>query len=255
MVFLKRADAKLEKGTRGFRVLPLNVPFGQKGMRLWWSGCTKTQSRLNGRSLHAGAEGGVNSEHMQAFLTNMLQRHLDWQDNRRICMVFWVFFKYQTASVTRLDVRTAVDVAKSSVVKETDMETHAHIVAALREENEGREGVCLLRECRGALGTAAWRLLSSGERCQHTYCGKPKGSGRPRDGEIMFGEKGDDEYRFGGRMWADNCWIFCDDKEKLTWMVNDIVEEMMDLDLEPTPESLWWTSTYRGVRSFGMSLS
>ena len=29
-------------------------------------------------------------------------------------------------------------------------------------------------------------------------------------------------------------------------MVNDIIEELLDLDMEPKPESLWWTSTYKG---------
>ena len=38
-------------------------------------------------------------------------------------------------------------------------------------------------------------------------------------------------------MWADNFWLFSDDKEKLTWMVNDIIDELMDLDMEPQPES------------------
>ena len=28
-------------------------------------------------------------------------------------------------------------------------------------------------------------------------------------------------------------------------MVNDIIEELLDLDMEPKPESLWWTSTYK----------
>ena len=46
-------------------------------------------------------------------------------------------------------------------------------------------------------------------------------------------------------MWADNYWIFSDDKEKLTCMINDIIEELLDLDLEPKPESLWWMSTYK----------
>ena len=32
---------------------------------------------------------------------------------------------------------------------------------------------------------------------------------------------------------------------KLTWMVNYIIEELMDLDMEPKRESLWWTSTYK----------
>ena len=28
-------------------------------------------------------------------------------------------------------------------------------------------------------------------------------------------------------------------------MVNDIIEQLLDLDMEPKPESLWWTCTYR----------
>ena len=43
-------------------------------------------------------------------------------------------------------------------------------------------------------------------------------------------------------MWADNNWIFCDNTERLVCMVNDdIVEELVYLDMEPKPESLWWT--------------
>ena len=43
-------------------------------------------------------------------------------------------------------------------------------------------------------------------------------------------------------MWADNYWLFCDNKERLVCRVNDIMEELLDLDMEPKPESLWWTS-------------
>ena len=28
-------------------------------------------------------------------------------------------------------------------------------------------------------------------------------------------------------------------------MVNDIIEELLDLDMELKPESLWWTSTHK----------
>ena len=34
-------------------------------------------------SLHVGAERGVNCEHMQGLLTNLLQKHWEWQENRR----------------------------------------------------------------------------------------------------------------------------------------------------------------------------
>ena len=52
---------------------------------------------------------------MQALLTNVRQRRWEWQENRRDA---WVpgFFKYQTAFVATLDVRTAFDVATPSVV-------------------------------------------------------------------------------------------------------------------------------------------
>ena len=47
----------------------------------------------------------------------------------------------------------------------------------------------------------------------------------------------DDEFRFSSMMWADNYWISSNDKDKLTWMVNDIFEEFMELDMEPKRES------------------
>ena len=29
------------------------------------------------------------------------------------------------------------------------------------------------------------------------------------------------------------------------WIVNHIIEELLNLDVEPKPESLWWTSTHK----------
>ena len=39
-------------------------------------------------------------------------------------------------------------------------------------------------------------------------------------------------------MWADNYWLFCHRRETLVCLVNDIIEELLDLDMEPKPESL-----------------
>ena len=61
---------------------------------------------------------------------------------------------------------------------------------------------------------------------------------------IMYGGQGDDESRFSGMRWADSYWIFSDDRERLTCTVNDIIEELVGLDMEPIPQSQWWTSTY-----------
>ena len=45
--------------------------------------------------------------------------------------------------------------------------------------------------------------------------------------------KGVDEYFCRGMMWADNNWLFSDDSDMLAWMVNDILEELSGLDMEP----------------------
>ena len=62
---------------------------------------------------------------------------------------------------------------------------------------------------------------------------------------LSFGGQHDSEYTLLGMMWADNFWIFSDNREKLICMVNDIIEELLDLDIEPMLESLWWISTYK----------
>ena len=46
-------------------------------------------------------------------------------------------------------------------------------------------------------------------------------------------------------MWADNYWLFCENKERLVCLVSDVIEELLDLDTEPKPESLCWTSTHK----------
>ena len=38
--------------------------------------------------------------------------------------------------------------------------------------------------------------------------------------------------------------IYCHNREILVLMVNDIIEELLNLDMEPKPESLLWTSSY-----------
>ena len=42
--------------------------------------------------------------------------------------------------------------------------------------------------------------------------------------------------------------------EKLICMANDIIEEVLDLDMEPKPESFWWTSTqkHEDMRTFSV---
>ena len=60
------------------------------------------------KELHVGAERRTNCEHLHALLTNILQRHWEWQ--------VLGFFHYQTACVASKDVKAAFDMAKPSVV-------------------------------------------------------------------------------------------------------------------------------------------
>ena len=55
--------------------------------------------------------------------------------------------------------------------------------------------------------------------------------------------RSDNENVLRGMMWADIYWLFCNNKERLVFIVNEIIEELLDLDMEPKPESLWWLST------------
>ena len=61
-----------------------------------------------------GAERGVICEHMQALLTNILERHWEWQEDHR---TEWEpgFFRYRTACMASLDVKTPFHVAKNPV--------------------------------------------------------------------------------------------------------------------------------------------
>ena len=90
-----------------------------------------------------------------------------------------------------------------------------------------------LRRCGGSCEAHCQvHALESGEK-----------RGEPKAGD--FGGQHDNEYTLRGMMWADNFWLFIDNREKLICMVNDIIEELLDLDMERNPESLWWTSTFQ----------
>ena len=78
LVFLKKPDAKLQKGVPCHRVdVSTNqVVRGSGGV------CKSTQNQSNGRS-YAAVERCVNCEHMQAFLTNTLQSYWALQQDQR----------------------------------------------------------------------------------------------------------------------------------------------------------------------------
>ena len=73
-----------------------------------------------------------------------------------------------------------------------------------------------------------------GARCKIRSFGKLKRSGKANGWELPFGGQHDNEYVLRGMLWVDNYRLFCDSREKLICMVNDIIEELLDLDMEFT---------------------
>ena len=51
--------------------------------------------------------------------------------------------------------------------------------------------------------------------------------------------------------WVKNCRILSDDREKLKGMVNHIIEEFMDLDMEPKPGSLLYVQSRKWFDTSG----
>ena len=66
--------AKLEKGLRGFRAIALLSVFSKWKNSVLVDLLHEEKETKEWRRLHVGAERGVNCEHMQALLTNILQR-------------------------------------------------------------------------------------------------------------------------------------------------------------------------------------
>ena len=134
-VFLKKPDAKLEKGLRGFRAIALLSVFSKWYATVLVDMLRDEKEPSEWKRLHVEAERGVNCEHMRALVTNIFQRHWEWQEDRRVDLQPGRF-RYNTAFMANLDVKNAFDVAKPSVVSKilTLTGAHGHLTAALLAE-------------------------------------------------------------------------------------------------------------------------
>ena len=174
----------------------------------------------------------------------------EWQEDRRVDLQPGRN-RYNTGFMASLDLKTAFDVAKPSLVSKilTLTGVHGRLTAALLAEIEmsvAPQSLRTVRQNSGTLGASAKevrRHLCSGDALPNMCSGELRKSGEPKAGRLSFGGQHGNEYTLRSMMWVDNYWMFSDNREKLICMVNDIVEELLDLDVEPKPESLWWTST------------
>ena len=84
LVFLKKPDAKLEKGLRGFRAIALLSVLSEWYTTVVVNLLHEEKEPVESSKLHVGAERGVNCEHMQALVTYIFPRHWEWKEDRRI---------------------------------------------------------------------------------------------------------------------------------------------------------------------------
>ena len=103
------------KGIRGFRAIALLSVFSKYYIAVLVDLLHEEEEPIEWKKLHVGAERSVNCEHMHVTMTNLLQKHWEWQENRNKS---WEpgKFSYRTMYRASLDVKTAFDVAKPSVV-------------------------------------------------------------------------------------------------------------------------------------------
>ena len=144
----KKTDAKLEKGLRGFRAIALLSVFSKWYTTVLVDMLHDEQEPSAWKRLHVGAERRVNCEHMQALVTNILQRHWEWQDDSRVDLQPGRF-RYNTAFMASLDVKTALDVARPAVANKilTLTGVHGHLTAALLAEMQDVRGSASFENC------------------------------------------------------------------------------------------------------------
>ena len=149
LVFLKKPDAKLEKDIRGFRAIALMSVWAKWYCAVLVEMLHEEEEPSEWKLLNVGAERGVYCKHMQALLTNVLQRHWVWSEYRREAWVLGTIW-YRTAYVASRHVKTAVDVAKPSGVShiKTSIDTKWLSGGGVLGRDEGRERVRVHRELR-----------------------------------------------------------------------------------------------------------
>ena len=188
-----------------------------------------------------GADRGVNCEHMHVLVTNILQKHWEWKEDRRDAVLG--VGRQITAFMASLDVRT-FEVAKPGVG------TRGHVVAALLEEMKDIRGSACFKNCvaefrySGCIRQGSVEALVLWRKIAKCVLWRGEEKWKARRWGLWFGGEDDDQHRFGCMMWADNCRIFSHDRVVLTVMIKDLIGEVMGLDMEPKPESLWWKSTF-----------
>ena len=128
-VFLRKPDAAPTKGIRSYRAIALTSV-----MSKWYVSCILLRLEKE-------------KSHLQVMVTNLLQKHWEWQEERNLVMRHGTVVR-PTMYMASLDIKTAVDEAKPKHVAKImdNHNTHGWIIAALVREMSGLSGKAIF-EC------------------------------------------------------------------------------------------------------------
>ena len=139
-VFLRKPDAELEK--RDHKLQGHRVDIGDFEVVCDLNNSSLGKSERT-RRLAAPARGwcgvdGLRCQHLQVLMTQLLQRHWEWQEDKRT-NVWHGSEKKPAMYIVSMDIKTAVDVARSKRTAQImgDQDVHGWITAALLHEMTG----------------------------------------------------------------------------------------------------------------------
>ena len=94
-------------------------------------------------ALHVGGLDGISCQHMQVLMTNVIQKHWEWQEEKNTVMKHATVVR-PTLYLASLDIKTALNEERPKQVAKImdNHNTHGWIIAALLREMLGLERPC-----------------------------------------------------------------------------------------------------------------
>ena len=175
------------------------------------------------KKLHVGGIEGISCQHFQVMMTNLLQKHWEWREDRRPMIKHGVV-KRPTMYLASLDIKTAFDVARQKGIARImeDHNVHGWIIAAL-----------LLRQ--GSVEAPRLRLNMAMQILANVEQGWAKkewaSSWIRRDKKLTRSTR-----------------VMSHSKAHPEQMIKDLIQEAERWVLDPKLASLWWTSIYDSAK-------
>ena len=186
---------------------------------------------------------GISCQHLQEMVTNWLQKHWEWQEERNPVMKHGTEER-PTMFLASLDINTAFDEARREHVAKIldDHNTHGWIIAALLREmlglsrkamSECVESSFAFNRCLRQGSVEAPRLWQ--KMATQILAHEEEEWMKQRTEvhmDINEGEGG--EHQICGFMWADNFWIMSHSKKQLEQMLKDVMKKRLEWIWSPS---------------------